>query len=104
MDWSFVGTFPAWFPFSFADGQIYPLVEAVFRLCNLDLCGELGEDTVFPARDIIWSLASADCCGMEDDVRYMLPSQHKDPEVLDIPSTSLPVVEAKDVDIDAESD
>lgn len=58
-DWSSVGTFPCWRSYEFADGRVPVLGEAVFHSQKRDASGRLGENMVFPARDVVWSDVSA---------------------------------------------
>lgn len=64
----------------------------------------LGEEKVFPARDIFWSVASADQCCMSDAAARMHPSRHTDPEVLDLQSSSPEVIDTYHVDLVGEDD
>lgn len=53
LKWYSVGTFTSWFPYGFADGLVYSLVEAVVPPRKKDASKVLGEDKVFSARDVV---------------------------------------------------
>lgn len=78
IDVSSEGAFTCWFPPSFADGRVFALLEDVLLSQKRDASVALGEDTVSPSRDIVWSAASADLCIMDDAVSHLHPSQHTD--------------------------
>lgn len=62
----------------------------------------LGKDKVFPAGDIIWSVASAEWFSMSDPVTHMHFLYCTDPEVLDLPAASPAVIDAHDAELDTQ--
>lgn len=60
-----------------------------------------GENRIFPALNVVWSIASAGWCSMRDAAAHMHLSQTTYPKVLDL-SCNLPAVfHAYDPDLDA---
>lgn len=80
------------------------MVKAVVRSGKRHGSGTLGEDKVFPALHIVWSVASADRCSMADPVVRFCPGQSIGLEVLAISSTSPTGADVYDVYLDAKSD
>lgn len=104
VNWTSVSGFPCWFAYTFAEGVVYALVEAVVSSRKGDTSGVLGVDKVFHAREVVWSVASADLCSMADAVDHIRPSQCSDPEVFGLPSASPAVVDAHDAELDPGGD
>lgn len=77
-------------------------MKAVVPSWRRDLRKVLGENKVFPARDTVWSVTSAERGSMDNAVAHRHPSQHIDPVVLDFSSASLVAVDPYDDDLDAD--
>lgn len=91
-----------WFQYSFADGRVQDLAEAVLPSRRREASLALGANRSYAAQAVVWVVSTAEPCSLTRTVPYMCLLSQVDPGVVDLPPILERDFDIYDVGLDAE--